>query len=264
MVTVQLSRTFVTGDEDRERTETDFAEAPVITVPGPVIQKELVDTDVTDSANGLNEATIGEILTYEITVTLPEGMVDNVVIVDTLSAGLDFQDLSGTTVTAALRSASGSSVIFDPALGGTITGTASTIGSLRQVEFDLGDLTVAGDNTGNFDAPVLDTLQGDDQFIIEYRAVVLDIPANDSINSAAETFENTAVLNYTNRTADIETGPVSGDEVTLVEPDVLVTKTVNGLFDGVALSNVDAGDPVSYEIKVEHSLKVALVHTISF
>ena len=28
---------FVTGDEDRERTETDFAVAPVITVPDPVI-----------------------------------------------------------------------------------------------------------------------------------------------------------------------------------------------------------------------------------
>ena len=241
---------FVTGDEDRERTETDFAEAPVITVPDPVITKELFETDVTDSANGKFEATIGELVTYKIAITLPEGNTGSAAVIDELSPGLEFYDI------VSIQPESINSDISTDLGGGFNSVTGSTSGDAvngQTVEFSLGNLSVPGDNNGEKPSTVGDDQQGDDRLVILYRAVVVDIAANDAINSAAEIFDNSAKFTYVNNSGGQETASVAADSVTLVEPDLEIIKTVNGLPDQVALANVDAGDTVTYEITIRHT-----------
>ena len=208
-------------------------------VPEPTLAKDLLGTDVNDSANEDDEATIGEQITYQITVSLSEGTTPNAQVLDTLSEGLAYVDNSFAVTLSA---------------GANITSSYGDFGSLpapalngQQITFDLGDLTIPGDNTGTL--PPVD--QGADQLIITYLAVVLDdITINDVVNVGPNSFSNEATFTYA---ADGSIGPVSAPEVDLVEPVVQIVKTVNSLPDGVALTDADAGDPVTYEITIRHN-----------
>ena len=52
--------------------------------------KTLVNSEINDTFNGLNDVVIGELVTYRLEVTFPEGSTSNAVIVDTLDNGLAF------------------------------------------------------------------------------------------------------------------------------------------------------------------------------
>jgi large repetitive protein len=240
---------FIASVEDQERTYSAFDDAPLITVPGPSITKVLVGTDVNTASNANNEATIGEVITYRVTVNLTEGLTNTAQIVDSLGPGLEYVAGSVSVTTSA-----GSNVITNLSGGfSSVSGaTSGSAGTGQTVTFNLGNLTIDGDNLGA--TPVDGNDQGKDQVIIEYRAVVIDIPANNAINSADEIFRNSALFRYTNDSPGIQsTGLVQADSVTLVEPDLEVIKTVNGLADGVALTGVDAGDVVTYTFTVRHT-----------
>ena len=232
--------------EDSQRIYTDTDEADFV-VPSPTIEKELTGTDVTATGNAANQATIGERVTYTITIGVPEGEIDNVSILDTLDPGLEFFDVVSISGTL-----NGSDVVTDLAGGFSnvdatnITGDATSGQSLT---FELGNLTVADDNSG-VDATT--TTQGDDFIVIEYRAVVTDIDANVDGRSG---INNSAELSYE---TDATTGPqtiaaVEADPISLVEPELEVIKQINGLADEVDDANLDAGDTVTYLITIQHT-----------
>lgn len=244
---------FAPGGEGKERIYTDSDSADTVTVGSPTIAKTLVSTDVTTNGNTNNQATIGEIVTYRVTIGLPEGALSNAQIVDSLDAGLEFVDITSITGTA-----NGSSVVSDLAGGGIevasnanlIDSTSGSAATGQTVTFDLGNLTVTGDNAGS---GAVD--QGADQIIIEYRAVVKDIAGNVDGNSG---IDNSAVFNFstTNElgaTVNQSTGPVDAEDISLVEPELEVIKTINGLADGVNAADLDAGDSVSYTITIQHT-----------
>ncbi len=233
---------FVPGaGEDQEREYTDSALAEDIVVPDPAITKTLVGSDVTDPTNTATDATIGEIVTYEVQVSLPEGVVNDATIVDLLDPGLEFLDIV-TVHTSTLADITTDLAGGLGAVTGVTTGDATTG---QTVTFDLGNLVIAGDN-GPFPSQ---PAQGLDAIIIRYRAVVVD----ETLNTAGNTVANSATFEYSNDAGDQSLDPVSAEDVTLVEPDLEVIKTVGGLADGVALEDVDAGDEVTYAITIQHS-----------
>lgn len=237
---------FVPGaGEDSQRIYTDTDDAD-FTVPSPTITKSLTGTDVTSNGNAANQVTIGELITYTVAITLPEGEIDNASILDNLDAGLEFYDIvsvSGTT--------SGSNVTTDLAGGfASVAGaTSGAVATGQSITFDLGNLTASGDNTGTGASA---TSQGDDQIIIVYRAVVKDIVANDDGDSD---INNSAQFRYeTDATAGTQTtATVEADGVSIVEPELEVIKQINGLADEVDASNLDAGDTVVYRITIRHT-----------
>ena len=241
---------FVADGTEGERDYSDNDPADDFTIPGPAIFKELVGSDVDSADNAENQATIGEIVTYRVIVDVPEGSMSNAQIVDTLTPGLEFVDVFSITGVA-----NGSSVISntidleDPsAVGISTVGTAATG---QAVTFSFGDIVATGDNDG---APPVAIDQGLDQIIIEYRVVVQDIPLNvDGAvrdNSANFQFETT---NEAGETVAQSTATVNAEDITLIEPELEVIKTVNGEADGDSAGPLDAGDTVTYTIVIQHS-----------
>ncbi|MGB5707838.1 MAG: isopeptide-forming domain-containing fimbrial protein [Arenicellales bacterium] len=241
---------FVADGTEGERDYSDSDPAADITIPGPTISKELVGSDVDSSTNAEEEATIGEIVTYRVTVDVPEGSMSNAQIVDNLTPGLEFVDVVSIT-----GMAGGSMVVSntidleDPdAIGTSTSGTAA---SGQEITFSFGDIVATGDNNG---VPPVAIDQGLDQIIIEYRVVVQDIPLNvDGAvrnNSASFQFETT---NEAGDTVAQSTATVDADDITLIEPDLEIIKTVNGLADGTQAGPLDAGDLVTYTFVIQHT-----------
>jgi fimbrial isopeptide formation D2 family protein/uncharacterized repeat protein (TIGR01451 family) len=192
-----------------------------VTIEGiTTFTKTLVSSEIEDSFNGRNDAVIGELVTYRLTVSFPEGTTPNAVILDTLDNGLAFVGQTSAT----LNDVSASS------------GTSPTVSNDgRTVRWDFG--TVTDTNLAN------DT---DGSITIEYQAVVMNV----SGNQAGTSLDNTAVFSW-NNDSDTELTRDAAD-VTVREPQVDVTKTVQ-VNPPSGSTTGDAGDPVRYTIVIENT-----------
>lgn len=197
-----------------------------VTVSAAAVTKAVVDTNQAHTT-GTNVA-VGELLTYEVTVTVPEAVSNGVTLVDTLDPGLAFVSFDSLVVSnpgAVTTSVAGG---FPAVLAGATvsnpTASPETAGS--RVTFNFG--TVTNTDTNN---AVAETLT------LTYRAVVLNTAANVRgqlrNNSVAWTAGGPAVT-------------ASAPNVSVVEPTLQVAKTV-------APVSADAGDSVTFTIVVSHT-----------
>lgn len=182
-----------------------------------LLAKQLVGTSIVSAFNSNTEAVIGELVTYTVTLTVPEASMPKAVIADTLDAQLAFVDLQ--------------SVVVSPGVSFTGSSTPLIENAGRNITFDFGDITNA-----NRDNSVTETI------VLTYRAVVLNVTsaqANVRVN-------NLARLTFTGLDNPKQ---ASAANVTIIEPQVVVDKsaTVNG-FGTVG----DAGDPVVYTITLRN------------
>ncbi|WP_157020236.1 isopeptide-forming domain-containing fimbrial protein [Mesorhizobium xinjiangense] len=188
------------GTDFTEGVTGDFTDEAAVTAQGVAVQKTLFDTDQ-DFTNG-DDLTIGEIGTFQIEVTVPDGTTD-ATITDALPDG--FQLVSGTLV---LRLGS-----FE----GTVSQNGVVLADGAVLDFTAGP---GNDFTILFDEIIANAAPGTDlsgqSFIIEYQAQALDDEALDSGTRAT----NTATLDTTT------TDPVSDTAgVDIVEPNLTITKT---------------------------------------
>ncbi|AQQ68885.1 hypothetical protein Mag101_15525 [Microbulbifer agarilyticus] len=192
-----------------------------IQIAAPQFEKNLVETSQNDDLNDNDEATIGEFVTFELIVTLPEAELISS-ITDTYDEGYEFIDLIGV-------------VASNP---DAIEGDLSSIVAVddpanNQVTFDLGTLK----NTDTNNAI-------DETLTLTYRLRVLDIPQN----TAGDTLGNTAVLSYdTDRDGTLDTSIQDTDEITVVEPDLLINKEI------ISGTPIELGSFVQYRLTVELS-----------
>ena len=195
--------------------------------------KTLVGTEISRAGNGAAQAVIGELVTYRLTLTVPEGTTPGVVFQDTLDQGLAYAG------NVSLVATSGVTVANNPP---TVSVLDPSVGS--QVQFTLGDVV----NTNSANA-------GNDQVVITYQAVVLDqntLPSSPG-NQAGITLDNSATFKW-GTNAFVSAG--SAAAVTIVEPTLSVTKQVAPDSAGVpgafaaTLTAQDAGNPVFYRIMV--------------
>lgn len=196
-----------------------------ITTAPPTIDKA-VTTAITEAGNNApSEATIGEIVSYTVTLDLPAGATYyNAEISDPLDAS---KDLDATSVVALLDGA---------ALPAGFTLTADDAGNSITVDF-----------------PAVYSIPNgaDQQIVLTFDARVTDVTANvraaDSDNRADFDFENVA---------GDERNVNASAEFEIVEPNITVAKSNNDT-DGV----VSAGQTVTYSLEVSNDDSIANVST---
>ena len=186
----------------------------------------LGDPSITKTRTGAVERSIGTTIEYPITVTVPQGVTQNVIVTDNLPVGLAYVSHSANTSTLP-----SGSIIANPQANWRTQPTSAPGASGQDAVFNLGTISVPGDSGQNA------------SFTITVTARVLDIPAN--VNGT--TVQNSATLRYTHPDdgpTDITTSPVP---VQIQEPRLALTKTLAG----TGLRNV--GDTLNYTIDIENT-----------
>lgn len=195
-----------------------------VTIAANTVDKTLVGTSINSDNNANNEAVIGEIITYELTLTIAEGETPSASIVDTLDSGLQFIGVTGVAFSSDI-----SSNVDLNTLNGTVNG--------QQVTFDLGDLTNA-----NRDNAVAETIT------ITYQVLVQNVQSNqsgDQLNNNAQFLWDSTADGIDNPTAQ---DSASAENVAVIEPDLQVNKSVTGISP-----RIDANDALEYTIVISHS-----------
>lgn len=171
-----------------------------------IAETTLVQPSLTKSTPD-TQATIGQVVTYTVTATLPDGALPGATITDTLPSGLAFKSCTGIAAPNLTTSLAGgfSQACTSP----TVQDTGHT------VTFNLGNVSHTTNNNTN------------QTVAITYEAVVLNAEAN----FRGTDLRNSATLSYTGGT-DIT---AAADLITLVEPGLTVTKSLTP-------SSGDAGD----------------------
>ena len=230
------------GEEGGENyVEEPEADDDSTTLREPTIEKTIVSTEIetspTNTTNTGNEATIGELITYRVEVTMPESSSDNMVLRDTLDNGLVFVSLDtssfGLFDSNDVALASGVIVddsdplnIVDISLPSTVVSNSG-----RTLTWDFGRIT----NLNNDNSV-------DEKFVFEYTVMVTDYTGNNRGN-----YRNNAIVmtwdleDGSSESSDVERAP----NVRIVEPTLLINKTVTP-------STAQAGTPISYSIVINH------------
>ena len=192
-----------------DHTATDLTDTADTIIASPAAAKNTPDT----------QAVIGEIVQFNIVVTVPEGSTPALCAVDTLDAGLAFVDLIDVSTSDA------TDVSWLNPVTPVVTNSGQTI------TFNLGTVTNA-DQDNN----VAETLT------ISYRAVVLNVLGNQQ----GTNLNNSAIVNW----AGGALPPVSSSQIGVVEPIVTTTKSVTVGGGG---STGDAGDAVQYIVTLRNN-----------
>ncbi len=214
--------------------QTDSAD---VTIALPQFTKALTGTSLVSAGNGNTQAVIGELITYTLTATFPEGKTPAAQIVDTLDSGLAFVDLVSVTASTGLTS---TIMTFD-GVGACTNCTAGTgagsnpliTATGSPVTFNFGDVTNANNDNGTAET-----------ITIVYRTVVLNLLATQS----GTALNNSAVFSSTGSTPIT----VSANNVTVVEPAVTITKTASAPV--APKTTFDAGDAFAYTIRLTNAV----------
>ena len=169
----------------------------------------------------LPKVAVGEVVTYQLTLTIPEGTLPNATVVDNLPAGMALVDCKSISASAGVST---SLAGFATACNADIDPTVGTGGQL--VTFNLGTLT--NSNTDNAAAETV---------VIQYHAVVLNVAGN----QAGTTLHNSAAFSWDGGSI----ASVSAADVTVVEPGLSVDKNAS-------TPTGDAGDSITYTITVSN------------
>jgi large repetitive protein len=194
------------------------SDSATITVAVPTVAKSLVSTSIVNAANSNTQAVIGELATYDVTVTIPQGRTPAAELIDRMAPGLAFvQQISAVN--------NDPSVLTVPGLSNPPTLSAE--GTLAT--WDLGDIV----NTDT-DSATAETIT------FQIQTVVLNVNSNTAgvaLNNRARLFWNDR-SNFSNN--------AQNRQVTVIEPKLKTTKTaVVGGLGG------NPGDPVTYTIVIQ-------------
>ena len=217
------------NDYTEGNTNINWQDDATVTVLDNAVGKELVGTSINSPNNANDEAVIGEVVTYSLTLTIAEGVTPSASVIDTLDDGLVF--LGVTSVTS-------SSGDIENGAGAPWGETDLTVTpSGQQVTFDLGDLdNINRDNTV------------DETITIAYEVLV----ANDAVNQSGDQLNNSADFLWDSTDDGVDNPTVndndSADVVTVIEPDLQVDKSLTNTSQPI-----DAGDPVQYTIVISHT-----------
>lgn len=193
-------------------TPIDLVDDATVQIAAPTMTKELISTSIVDATNSATEAVIGEIVTYRVRITVPEGTTPNAILVDTLDPELAY-----------VSQTSGNLPSLVTLQGGNVTPTISNGG--HTITWNLGN--IVNQNSSNGTPEVI-------EFV--YTAVVLntaDANAGDQVNnSVGFTYQGQgSVLN------------AAAPNVLIIEPQLQIAKSATS-SPGV----LDANDLVTYTI----------------
>ncbi len=207
---------YATTEGGPDFTSVDLTDTAVATVATPTLSKVLSATDQTFTT-GSNLA-IGEVATYTVTITVPEGITPSAVLKDTLPAGLAIVGLDSITASPSLDTSVAGG--FSSVLAGAMVGPNGS-----SATFDFGTLTNL--DTNNATAETI---------TVVYRAVALNV----SGNANGTGLSNSARFSYTGGSK------TSSASATVVTPLLKVVKSINS-------ATADAGDTVTFTLVLSHA-----------
>ena len=162
-------------------------------------------------------------MTYEVELTVPEGVINSAQLIDSLDLGLSFVSLDSIVTSTGVTSD-----LFD--LNDAMTIPASSSG--QSVTFDLGTIT-----NSNNDNSVPETIT------LRYTAIVDNIVDNQS----GDALDNSIQLSWLlDGTTPVMSNAADAEDIQIIEPDLDVLKSVSA-------ASVDAGDPITFTVVIGHS-----------
>ncbi|MCX8070846.1 MAG: isopeptide-forming domain-containing fimbrial protein [Candidatus Binatia bacterium] len=203
-----------------DHTINDGTDTATATTASPAVQK-LIQSIVPNGTGG-SSVTAGDVITYAINVTLPEGRTPGLTLTDRLPAGFEY--------------VTGSVTVIPGTFNGSVTGTPSvaisgSIATGQIVTISFGDVTVNADND-----PTTNTFQ------VTLAALVRNVAQNSGASSP-QTKTNRVDLNFTGNPGGILTSTVS---TTFREPRLTLSKSMSP-------ANPDAGDLVTITLTVTNT-----------
>lgn len=201
-----------------------------VTTTNPDVAKVIASTQmvpgVTDTPSRTTLA-IGSLVTFDVTMTVPEGSAAAVTLVDTLAAGLAVVSVDSISASPALSTSRPGG--FPAVLAGATVssvGTGTTAPG-RRVTFDFATLANSNDDNATIETVT-----------VRLTAVVLNVAANTPTtattrNNAAQVFVGAAAVSPSR----------VSPSVTIVGPRLTTTKSAN-------VAAADAGDTVTYTLTV--------------
>ncbi len=197
--------------------------------PDVTLDKAYLSSSNADTADAAGatpaDLVVGETVTYELTITIPQGTAD-LVLTDVMPTGLIAQSASVVSLDGALSS---------NLTAGSTDADANITLTAGSVAFDFGTVTLAGTD----DAALADT-----QIVVSVTALVDDV-----LPQVADglTLTNTATLDVSdpNGGAPLQPPVIATENVNVVEPELVVDKT--------GPIGADPTDVVTYTITVENT-----------
>ena len=205
-------------------TTTDLTDQATVTMAPPSIAKTI--QSIAPNGAGGSNVTAGDIVTYRLRVTLPEGTTPALTLDDTLPAGFQF--------------VAGSVAVDTTGFAGTVT-TTPTVSAGPPIDIQFGDVTVSADNVTT-----------NNSFIVTLQAQVLDSGAN----SGGQTKTNTVNLSFTGH-PNAATSSVS---TVFQEPRLTLTKAMNPSAPDandtvtITLTVRNTGSSPAYDVSVSDTL----------
>ncbi len=225
--TLSTERTGNTSDPGGAENDHRASGSATVTVSNAAVTKVVVGTNQAHTTDP--SVAVGEILTYTVTVGVPEAISNAVSLVDTLDVGLALVGVDSLVVSNPGAVSTTIAGGFPAVLAGAAVsnpGGANPITAGSRVTFNFGNVT----NT-DIDSSVAETIT------ITYRAVVL--------NSAG----NVRGLNLNNSAA----WTTGGNTVTAGAPNRTVVEPTLGVTQTAAPTRGDANDLVTFTIVVAHT-----------
>ncbi len=180
---------------------------------------------ISKSVEPPGEWTIGESFTYDLVITLPEGVTPDMVVYDDIPDGLEFVSYNLITTTAG----AGSLLVedFDGTLPSPVVTAAG--GSGGDLELDFGDTTTNEEYPNN---------TNNNSFQVQITVQVLNIASNQN----GVVLTNQGELRYSSGTT--ATGTV---DIEIIEPVLNIAKTVDDDTPGL-------GQTLTYSLVISHDL----------
>ncbi len=227
---------YVTGNE------TQYQESSSATISDLVIDKTVFSTDQAHTPGTAvvpgTGVTIGEVVTYSVPITLPEGTTTAIQLNDNLPARLGYFIDNGVTVTGAANCASAG--VPSSAFNGTlpVATVVSPVGagfaaSSADLQVNLTDVTTTADN---------DTTNN--TFCVQYDVGILDLAGNTNGTNR----QNSVTLTYGSTPS---TTGAQVARVDILEPNINIAKSVLTLANAAPVT-IDANDILKYRIVVNN------------
>ena len=214
----------------------DSAANAHVTVNGPGLTKIAQASGMMSIMSGggikaLPNVSIGETVTYRLTIEFPEGVTTDAVLLDSLPASA--ADGYMQAIGASVVSIGGNLSTTNP--GTPVITDASGDGIDDTVTFDFGDVTNTIDGVSD----------ANDRLSVEIVALVVDDPAN---------VDGVTLINLAELTYGIGGSMIDDAEVYVIEPDVALSKSMGPVSDGVVrieLTLENTGNAAAYNLAVE-------------
>ena len=211
----------------------------------PTIVKSFVTTSdpstaADEHAAALPDVAIGETITFDLTVTLPEGRTDDLIIEDLLprSGTADFAELVSAQIQSIGSNLGGGNGNLTVGQGPTASFNDNNAGGADRYRFTLGDVTNSGADAASAAA---------DQVVVRVTVRNTDVPANaDGVVRTNTGRIVWAVDTDNDGTADETAQRDATSRYDIVEPALQLMKVADP-------ASGDAGDTIEYTLTLSHT-----------